>query len=86
MPLRATDMIDFKNIRGNTVEGQRSFFEQLVCHLALLSEDCGEFRRIEGSGGDGGVEALRILHTGHKIGYQAKYYTSRDHIDWSKLN
>jgi hypothetical protein len=80
------DVIDFTNIRGDTVEGQRSFFEQLVCHLAQLDGANGVFRRIEGAGGDGGVEALRILPTGHKIGYQAKYYPSRDVIDWSNVD
>lgn len=53
-----SDPIDFTKIRGNTVEGQRSFFEQLVCHLAKLDGGGGEFRRIEGAGG---VEALRPL-------------------------
>ncbi|MGQ0592026.1 MAG: hypothetical protein ACT4QB_05065 [Gammaproteobacteria bacterium] len=28
-----SDPIDVTKIRGNTIEGQRSFFEQLVCHL-----------------------------------------------------
>lgn len=78
--------IDFSNIRGDTIEGKRVFFEQLVCKLAELDGSGGEYRRIEGAGGDGGVEALRILPSGRKIGYQAKYYPSRDDIDWSKLD
>ncbi len=79
-------MLDFTKIKGDTVEAQRSLFEKLVCHLAQLDEDSGEFRRIEGSGGDGGVEAVRIFPTGKVIGYQAKYYPARDRIDWSKLD
>ena len=78
--------IDFTDIRGDTIEGKRSSFEHLVCHLAELDGGGGEYRRIEGAGGDGGVEALRILPSGRKIGYQAKYYPSRDDIDWSKLD
>jgi len=78
--------IDFTQIRGDTVEGQRSSFEQLVCHIAELDGGRQGFRRIEGSGGDGGVEALRLLPSGKKVGYQAKYYTSREGIDWSKLD
>lgn len=78
--------IDFTCIRGDTAEGQRSAFEQLVCHLAELDGNGGEFRRIEGAGGDGGVEALRILPSGRKIGYQAKYHLSRDSIDWRKID
>src|SRR5215212_2356465 len=79
-------MIDFTNIRGNTVEGQRSSFEQLVCHLAKLDGRGGMFRRIEGSGGDGGVESLRILPNGRKVGYQAKYYPERDEINWGNID
>ncbi|MFH1910574.1 MAG: hypothetical protein ABIK91_00885 [Pseudomonadota bacterium] len=54
--------------------------------MADLDGSGGEYRRIEGAGGDGGVEALRILSSGRKIGYQAKYYPSPDDIDWSKLD
>ncbi|HEY0729095.1 MAG TPA: hypothetical protein VGD38_13545, partial [Pyrinomonadaceae bacterium] len=80
-------MIDFSKIRGETVEAQRSYFEQLVCHLARLDKSAGgEFRRIEGSGGDGGVEALRILSTNRKIGYQAKFYPSAKSINWKNLD
>lgn len=80
-------MIDFSQIRGESVEGQRSYFEQLVCHLARLDQSKGgEFRRIEGSGGDGGVEALRILPSNKKVGYQAKYYPSANSINWKNLD
>jgi sugar phosphate isomerase/epimerase len=78
-------MIDFSNIRGETVEGRRSYFEQLVCHLARLDEVVGEFRRVEGAGGDGGVEAIRILPNRRKVGYQAKYYPERDKINWTNI-
>ena len=78
--------INFKAIRGETPEGQRSIFEQLICHLARLDGGGGDFRRIEGAGGDGGVEALRILPTGRKVGYQAKYHPERDKIDWRKID
>lgn len=78
------DMIDFTNIKGDSVEGQRTFFEHLICKLAELDGSNGEFRRIKGAGGDGGVEALRIMSNGHKIGYQAKYYPYK--IDWKKLD
>lgn len=78
-------MIDFTKIRGTAVEAQRHYFEQLVCHLAAL-DGVGEFRRIHGAGGDGGVEAHRLLHGGRTIGYQAKFYPSAAEIDWSKLD
>ena len=81
-----TYKIDFTNIKGDTIESQRSAFENLVCYLAKLDERGGEFRRIRGDGGDGGVEAIRILPNGKKIGYQAKYYPIRNKIDWSKID
>lgn len=77
--------IDFGRIRGQTPEGQRAAFEQLVCHLARLERDDGEFRRIEGSGGDGGVEAIRVLPSGRKLGYQAKFHLHPGAIDWEKI-
>lgn len=80
------ETIDFTKIRGDIVEGQRSVFEQLICHLAQLDGRGGEFRRIEGAGGDGGVEALRILPLGRKVGYQAKFYTYRNQIGWNTLD
>jgi hypothetical protein len=79
--------VDFSKIRGDTVESQRATFEQLVCHLARLDKRfTGEFRRIEGTGGDGGVEAIWILPHGTKVGYQAKYHTDRSRIDWVALD
>ena len=79
------DTIDFGKIKGENVEGQRSSFEQLVCELARLDERGGEFRRIHGAGGDGGIECLRLLPNGRKIGYQAKFHLSSDEIGWPNL-
>jgi hypothetical protein len=50
--------IDFSQIRP--YEGdQRTGFEEFVCQLARREHmaERGAFRRIEGAGGDGGVEA-----------------------------
>ncbi|HEY0135552.1 MAG TPA: hypothetical protein VGB85_15815, partial [Nannocystis sp.] len=79
--------IEFDKIRGDTSEGRRARFEQLVCHLARLDKVvAGDFRRIDGSGGDGGVEAIWRLLSGGVVGYQAKYHLHRDGIDWAKID
>jgi hypothetical protein len=82
-----TTTIDFSTIRGDTIEAQRAIFEQMVCHLAHLdTRFTGKFRRIEGSGGDGGVEAIWALASGAEVGYEAKYYPHRRDINWSNLD
>lgn len=80
-------MIDFAQIRGMK-QGQRDSFEELVCQLARRDPPAGsaEFRRVDGSGGDGGVEAYWLLKDGSEHGYQAKYFTRCGDIDWSQLD
>ena len=43
------------------------------------------FRRVEGSGGDGGVEGYWLLPGGSKYGYQAKYFTRARDIKWAQI-
>jgi hypothetical protein len=65
-------MIDFDRIRGDFPDGQRGAFEELVCQLARRqAPDQKSFRRIEGSGGDGGVECVHRAPAGGLVGYQA---------------
>ncbi|NHB89831.1 AAA family ATPase [Photorhabdus tasmaniensis] len=68
--------------------GQRESFEELVCLLAKRQrpEEAVDFQRIEGSGGDGGVEALWILNDGTKLGYQAKYFLQLGSGQWSQID
>lgn len=79
--------LSFDQIRP-TGDGNRLSFEELVCQLARRAppKDAAEFRRVEGSGGDGGVEAYWILQNGKKIGYQAKYFLRTKDIDWSQID
>ena len=81
--------IDFSKIRGGGDAGRRENFEKFVCQLARLQqpnvEGC-EFRRIEGSGGDGGVEAYWLCPDGTKIGYQAKYWLRAGRINWRQID
>lgn len=79
--------MDYSKINGKDC-GQRAAFEELICQLARREKpsSAGEFRRIEGSGGDGGIEAYWLLKDGSEIGYQAKYYLSAGKIDWPKID
>ena len=80
-------MIDFSRIRGDLPDGQRGAFEELVCQLARRqAPDQKSFRRIEGSGGDGGVECVHRAPAGGLVGYQAKYYCGAGDIDWQALD
>ncbi|PVZ87431.1 hypothetical protein C9426_12730 [Serratia sp. S1B] len=69
-------------------QGQRESFEELVCLLAKRQRPEGtvEFQRIEGSGRDGGVEALWIRNNGTKLGYQAKYFLQLGSSQWSQID
>ena len=80
--------INFSEIRGDSANGRRDGFEEFVCQLARKYDDNieGEFRRIEGSGGDGGVEAYWLLNDGSKIGFQAKYWLRSGGIDWRQID
>lgn len=80
-------MIDFKSI-NSFKSGQRNSFEEFTCQLARL-EDFPEgscFKRVEGSGGDGGVEAYWTKPNGRKTGYQAKYFLSSGEVKWDQID
>ncbi|SEC47346.1 hypothetical protein SAMN05216205_2422 [Pseudomonas mohnii] len=79
--------MDYRRIRGKD-SGQRLAFEELVCQLARREPPAAdaEFRRIEGAGGDGGIEAYWLRSDGSKIGYQAKYYLKTGEIDWANID
>lgn len=79
--------MDYSRIRGME-SGQRLAFEELICQLAHLEQPTAdaEFRRIEGAGGDGGIEAYWLLKDGSEIGYQAKYYLKSSDIDWANID
>ena len=81
--------IDFEKIRSDSDTGQRGCFEKFVCELASRdqpkTENC-EFRDVEGSGGDGGVEAYWLCADGTKIGYQAKYWLKARDIKWRQVD
>ena len=81
MNFRFTEIREFDGSRNTG-------FEELICQIARRSppQDAQEFRRIEGAGGDGGVEAYWIVHEGKKVGYQAKYFLATKDINWSQID
>lgn len=81
-------MFDFSSIKSIDAGGPRNSFEELMCQIAQLENISGSniFRRVEGAGGDGGLEAYWILENGEKIGYQAKYFLKSGGIDWAQIN
>lgn len=80
-------MIDFSAINSFN-NGQRDSFEELVCVLARREppEAASEFQANEGSGGDGGVEAIWLLDDGSKVGYQAKFFLSIGDSQWKQMD
>ncbi|HCF3951245.1 TPA: ATP-binding protein [Pseudomonas aeruginosa] len=79
--------MDYARIRGKD-SGKHLAFEELVCQLARREPQAAgaEFRRVHGSGGDGGIEAYWVLPGGSEIGYQAKYYLKSSEINWANLD
>lgn len=80
-------MLDFSRIHAFK-QGQRGTFEELVCQLARFEEAPVDatFRRVEGSGGDGGVEAYWTMPDGRVVAYQAKFFLSSGEIDWGQVD
>lgn len=81
------ELFNFRNIK--TYKGtQANGFEELVCQLALRFPPASakKYRRIDGAGGDGGVEAFWMLEDGSKVGYQAKFFTRSGDINWKQMD
>ena len=81
-------MVDLENLKPLD-RGLSESFEEVVCYLANLDKpmSTASFYRIDGSGGDGGVEAYWEMKDGNKIGYQAKYFPNRlTPSQWSQID
>jgi hypothetical protein len=80
-------MIDFSKIHPFN-HGQRHSFEELVCQVGRLElfPEHSVFKRVEGAGGDGGVEAYWTKPNGKKTGYQAKYFLRCGDINWDQID
>lgn len=81
------EIIDFSKI--SIYKGrQENGFEEFICQLARRDkpEEPSEFRRVEGAGGDGGVEAYWKKNDGTKVGYQAKFFPKSRQIGWAQID
>ena len=63
-------------------------FERLVCLLAKREriQGASNFQSNDGSGGDGGVDAIWLLSDGGEIGYQAKFFSSLGERQWKQMD
>src|SRR5947207_1384835 len=77
--------IDFRRLRphrGTTAGG----FEELAVQLFRAEyESKGEVRRVEGSGGDTGVEAFVLTSPNHEVGIQAKFFDKLNASQWTQI-
>lgn len=79
--------IKFSEIR--TLEGkQDKGFEELCVQLLpmLIGEMPLRIDRIEGRGGDGGVEAIALTASGQHAGLQSKFFTKLDATQWRQVD
>lgn len=80
-------MVDFSKIR--ILDGAQSKgFEELCVQLfpALIGEKLEQIDRVEGHGGDGGVEAIAMTISGNRFGLQAKFFYKLDTSQWKQID
>jgi hypothetical protein len=78
--------IDFQRIRPHKNTRHGGFEELCVQLFRSKWNDDVELTRVEGAGGDGGVEAYVTLRTGDTIGLQAKYFDKLDSKRWRQID
>lgn len=78
--------IRFEAIRPYQGSQDRAF-EELICQIAQRTDAANNstWIRLEGAGGDGGVEAYWYPAAGVKTGLQAKYFTRSRNTDWALI-
>lgn len=77
----------FSEIRP--MEGKQSQgFEELCFQLMplLVGEHLVSVSRVEGRGGDGGVEAVATTVSGSEVGLQCKYFISLSDVQWRQID
>ncbi len=79
--------IKFSQIRA--LDGQQNKgFEELCVQLLpqLIGKKLSRVDRVEGRGGDGGVEAVALSACGQKIGLQAKFFSALGPSQWRQID
>ncbi|MDA3835793.1 MAG: hypothetical protein PF495_20670, partial [Spirochaetales bacterium] len=77
--------IDFEKIRPHKGSARDAFEEVTVQIFKGETSQKGEFFRIEGAGGDGGVEAYRQTKSGTKIAVQSKLFPKLSYSQWKQV-
>lgn len=83
-------MSSLPEIRFNTIRAhlgsQTKGFEELVSQIFRLNtESQGTYHRVEGAGGDGGVEAYILRTDGSKLGVQSKFFDKLGTAQWKQI-
>jgi hypothetical protein len=79
--------VDFQKVRNHR-GSQANGFEELVCQLFLreLLPDRADFNRVEGAGGDDGVEAYVVRKNQTEVGIQAKWFDKLGDSQWRQID
>jgi hypothetical protein len=78
--------IRFASIRAHLGSQTKGFEEMVVQIFNLDTQHQGEFRRVEGAGGDGGVEAYLIRPDGTEVAVQSKFFDEVKKGQWAQLD
>lgn len=79
--------IRFSDVRA--LDGKQSQgFEELCVQLLpwLVTERIERLVRVDGRGGDGGVEAIAYTYCGLRIGLQTKFFSGLDRSQWTQVD
>jgi hypothetical protein len=77
--------IKFSSIRAH-LGSQTKGFEELVTQIFRLdTQNQGTYCRVEGAGGDGGVEAYVVRPDSSKIGVQSKFFEKVKATQWKQI-
>ena len=78
--------INFQNIRPYKGTRHGGFEELSVQLFRSTISNTVELTRVDGAGGDGGVEAFIVLSNGGEIGLQAKYFDRLQKKQWQQIS